>query len=200
MYSIACQAPLSIEFSRQNTGMGSCSLLQGIFPTQGSNSGLPHCRQILYHLSDEGSWRILEWVANPFSRGTSRPRDRTRVSCFAGRLYTSWATREWDPTILRKVGGLCTWESLIWLPISQALLSLSKMYDSVSLVTHVDLSVFHYVLTLWMYHFSLRFSSACKKNIEDHSQKAPNSQPCSFWKVEIQRKFFQPNIHSEKTS
>ena len=33
----------------QNTGMGSLSLLQGIFPTQGSNPGLPHCRKILYH-------------------------------------------------------------------------------------------------------------------------------------------------------
>ena len=32
----------------QNTGVGSLSLLQGIFPTQGSNPGLPHCRQILY--------------------------------------------------------------------------------------------------------------------------------------------------------
>ena len=34
----------------QNTGVGSLSLLQGIFPTQGSNPGLPHCRPILYRL------------------------------------------------------------------------------------------------------------------------------------------------------
>jgi len=39
----------------QNTGVGSISLLQGIFPTQGSNPGLPHCRQILYQLSHKGS-------------------------------------------------------------------------------------------------------------------------------------------------
>ena len=39
----------------QDTGGGSCSLLQGIFPTQGSNPGLPHCRQILYCLSYQGS-------------------------------------------------------------------------------------------------------------------------------------------------
>ena len=39
----------------QDTGMGSCSLLQGIFPTQGSNPGLPHCRRILYQLSHQGS-------------------------------------------------------------------------------------------------------------------------------------------------
>ena len=36
-------------------GMSSQSLLQGIFPTQGSNPGLPHCRQILYCLSHQGS-------------------------------------------------------------------------------------------------------------------------------------------------
>ena len=39
----------------QNNGVGSHSLLQGIFPTQGSNLGLLHCWQILYHLSYEGS-------------------------------------------------------------------------------------------------------------------------------------------------
>ena len=39
----------------QNTGVCSLSLLQGIFPTQGSNPGLPHCRWILYQLSNEGS-------------------------------------------------------------------------------------------------------------------------------------------------
>ena len=39
----------------KNTGMGCHALLQGIFPTQGSNPGLPHCRQILYHLSHQGS-------------------------------------------------------------------------------------------------------------------------------------------------
>ena len=39
----------------KNTRVGCCALLQGIFPTQGSNPGLPHCRQILYHLSHQGS-------------------------------------------------------------------------------------------------------------------------------------------------
>ena len=39
---------LSMEFSSQNTGVGSLSLLQGIFPTQGLNQGLLHCRWILY--------------------------------------------------------------------------------------------------------------------------------------------------------
>ena len=45
--------------------MGCHSLLQGIFPTQGSNLSLPHCRQILYSLSHQGSPRLLEWVAFP---------------------------------------------------------------------------------------------------------------------------------------
>ena len=39
----------------QNAGVGSLSLLQGIFPTQGSNPGLPHCRWVLCQLSDKGS-------------------------------------------------------------------------------------------------------------------------------------------------
>ena len=46
---------MSMEFSRQEYGVSSHALLQGIFPTQGSNLGLPHCRQILYHLSHQGT-------------------------------------------------------------------------------------------------------------------------------------------------
>ena len=63
---------------------------RGIFPTQGSNPGLPHCRQILYHLSHQGSPWILEWVAYPFSRGSSQHRNWTEISCIAGRFFTSW--------------------------------------------------------------------------------------------------------------
>ena len=74
--------------------MGSCSLFQGIPPTQGSNPGLPHYSLILYQLSHKGSPRILEWLAYPFSRGSSQLRNWTRVSCIAGRFFTSWATRE----------------------------------------------------------------------------------------------------------
>ena len=55
----------------KNAGVGSLSFLQGIFPTQGLNPGLPHCRQILYQLSHKGSPRILEWVAYPFSSRSS---------------------------------------------------------------------------------------------------------------------------------
>ena len=82
------------NFPSQNTGMGCHALLQGIFPIQGSNPGLPQCRRILYQLSHQGSRRILEWVAYPSSRGSSRPRNPTRVSCTAGGFLTSWAARE----------------------------------------------------------------------------------------------------------
>ena len=90
----------------KNNGVGCHAFLQGIFPTQGLNPGLPHCRRILYHLSHQGSPWILAWVAYPFSRGSSQPRNRSWVSCTAGGFFffcfvfcfcfffTSGATRE----------------------------------------------------------------------------------------------------------
>ena len=78
----------------QNTGEGSLSLLQGIFPTQGSNSGLPCCRRILYQLSHQGSPKMLKWVAYPFSSRSSRPRNPTGVSSIAGGFFTNRAIRE----------------------------------------------------------------------------------------------------------
>ena len=71
----------------QNTGVGSLSLFQGIFPTQGPNPDLPHCRRILYQLNHQGNPRRLKWVAYPFSSGSSQTRNWTRVSCIAGRFF-----------------------------------------------------------------------------------------------------------------
>ena len=100
------------DFPGKDTGVGYHFLLQGIFLTQGSNLAIPHCRQILYCLSHQVSlknlffiiWvssvhgilqaRILEWIAVPFSRGFSQPKDWTQVSRLAGRFFTVWATRE----------------------------------------------------------------------------------------------------------
>ena len=94
----------------QNIGVGSLSLLQRIFPTQESNWSLLHCRQILYQLSHKGSPRILEWVAYPFSRGSSQPRNWTRVSCIAGRFFTSWG-----PVVYRYINLLLLiFEKWIW--------------------------------------------------------------------------------------
>ena len=47
--------PAEPQGKSKNTGVGSLSLLQGVFPTQGLNPGLPHCRRILYQLSHKGS-------------------------------------------------------------------------------------------------------------------------------------------------
>ena len=66
----------------------------GIFSTQRSNPGLPHCRWILHQLSHKGSPRILEWVVYLFSSRSSQPRNWTRVSCIAGGFFTNWAIRE----------------------------------------------------------------------------------------------------------
>ena len=69
----------------KNTGMGCHAFLQGIFPTQGSNLGLPHCRWILYCLSHQQSPGILEYVAYAFSRGTSQAWELNR-----GLLHFRW--------------------------------------------------------------------------------------------------------------
>ena len=92
----------SMEFSRPEwSGLPFPS--PGDLSNPGSlNPGLPHCRQILYQLSHKWSQRILEWVAYPFSRGSSQPRNQTRVSCIAGGFSTKWAIREAEQT---KVGS-----------------------------------------------------------------------------------------------
>ena len=53
------------------SGMGSLSLLQGISPTQGLNPAALIAGRFFYKLSQKGSPRILEWVAYPFSSGSS---------------------------------------------------------------------------------------------------------------------------------
>ena len=78
----------------KNTGVGSCFLLQGIFPTEESNLSLFHYRRILYCLSHQGSPRVLEWVDYLFSSRSFWPRNGTRISHIADRFFTSWATSE----------------------------------------------------------------------------------------------------------
>ena len=82
------------NFPGKNTGVGCHALLQGIFLIQGSNAGLPHCRWILHCLNHQRSPRILEWVTYPFCSISSWLKNQSRVSCIAGRFFTSWATRE----------------------------------------------------------------------------------------------------------
>ena len=86
-HSMDCSPPGSNvhgDSPSKTTGVHCHGLLQGIFPTQESNPGLLHCRKILYSLSCQGSPWILEWVAYPFFRGSSWPRNQIGVSCIAG--------------------------------------------------------------------------------------------------------------------
>ena len=53
--SFPVRSPLSMEFSKQEYWSGRHALHQAIFLTQGSNPVLPHCRQIIYHLTHQGS-------------------------------------------------------------------------------------------------------------------------------------------------
>ena len=75
--------------SGQNTGVGSLSLLQGIFPTQGSNPGLLHCRWILYQLSYQGRVRsniygTTSGQADPVTTSTANSQVGTTVSSRQG--------------------------------------------------------------------------------------------------------------------
>ena len=62
-WAVACTRLLHPwDFLGKSTGVGCHFLLQGIFPTQGSNPGLPDCRQTLYHLSHQGSPKCFKPV------------------------------------------------------------------------------------------------------------------------------------------
>ena len=109
-----------MEFSRQEYWRGFPFPSPKDLADPGLNPGLLPCKQTLYPLGHQGRlvkvkmfwlWsalcdrmdytehgilqvRILEWVAIPFSRGSSQPRVRTQVSHIAGGFFTRWATRE----------------------------------------------------------------------------------------------------------
>ena len=61
-WTVAYQLLHAWDFPGKNTGVGYHFLLPEIFPTQGLNPGLPHCRQTLYHLSYQGNLRWLRWA------------------------------------------------------------------------------------------------------------------------------------------
>ena len=77
----------------QNPGVGSLSLLQGIFPT-GIEPRSPALQGTSLPAETQKSPRTLEWVAYPFSSRSSPPRNQTRVCCIAGRFFTNRAIRK----------------------------------------------------------------------------------------------------------
>ena len=109
----------------KNTGVGCQALLQGIFPTQGSNPGLPHYRGILYRLSHQGSPRILEWLAYPFSR-SSLSGNGTRVSSMAGGFFLP-AELLGKPQAKSNCSQLCIYKTSITFP-TDVTVSYSTLY------------------------------------------------------------------------
>ena len=112
------------DFPGKNTGAGSHSILQGIFPTQGSNWGLLNCRQILYHLSHWGSplYGIFIFIS------INHYLHQYCVSCFKfGRIPFSLVScvcnwqralfkvyiKKWHPTPVFLPGESCGWRSLV---------------------------------------------------------------------------------------
>ena len=100
-WTVAHQAPPSMEFSRQEYWSGLPFPSPGIFPTQGSNPGLLHCRQMLYHLSQLwlvaqfrscGMWAQWLWCMGLVTLrhvGSSQTRDWTHVPALEGEFLTT---------------------------------------------------------------------------------------------------------------
>ena len=83
------------DFPSKNTGVGCHFLLQEIFPTQGSNPGLPHCRQTLYCLSHRGSPRVAS--GNHFRKGS----DHINLHNYAFIISLDSSQRKTSPPVLQ---------------------------------------------------------------------------------------------------
>ena len=94
------------DSSVKNTGVGSCSLLQGIFPTQGSNPGLPHCRQTLYHLSHQGdsSGEGCQLTSNKFF--IKKQTDHQFLPFMPFSNMCNWVNKKQSP-----IPASCRWDS-----------------------------------------------------------------------------------------
>ena len=91
----------------QNVGVGSLSLLQGIFPTQGSNSGLPHCGRILYQLSHEENPRGYR-VAWKYKEGQILFLENSGNMVFLGYMPSTGIAGSYDNSILSLLRNLPT--------------------------------------------------------------------------------------------
>ena len=110
-----CSPPgLSVHgFSRQEYWSGLPCLPPGNLPHPGIEPRSPSLQaNSLLSEPPRKLRRILEWVAYPFSRGSSVPKNWIRVFCIAGRFFTRWATREASVKVRDLLHQSC--ESLIW--------------------------------------------------------------------------------------
>ena len=102
--------PMDCIVQGQNTEVGSLSLLLGIFPAQGSNPALPHCRQILYQLSHKGTLRAKQGHFElPRSSTTAASAWSSRVSSREAKFTACCTWRRALPTCppCRTVLGPC---------------------------------------------------------------------------------------------
>ena len=84
----------SMEFSRPENWSGEPLPSPGDLPNAGMEPRSPTMQADSLPAEPQGSLRILEWIAYPFSNGSFRPRNRTGVSHIAGGLFTNWDIRE----------------------------------------------------------------------------------------------------------
>ena len=97
----------------KNTGVGCHFLLQGIFPTQGSNPGLPHCRQMVtlsqsWTIKKTESWRIENFV----------------LWCWRRLLRVPWSAKRSNQSILKKLTLNIDWKNWCWSQISNIFLAM----------------------------------------------------------------------------
>ena len=120
----------------QNNGLGSFFLLQGIFPTHGSNPGLSHCRRTLNQLSHKGNPRILEWVAYRSSSRSSWPRNQTGIFCIAGEFFTLTLKANWisssclKTSPIPKSSKITLYPVIAAFPIAQHTLAIASSFSS----------------------------------------------------------------------
>ena len=98
------------DFSAKSTGVGCHFLLQGIFPTQGSNPGLLHCRQTLYCLSYQGSL-YKECVKS--KKAEHWRIDAFELWCWRRLLRVPWTARRSNQSILKEINPEYSLEELM---------------------------------------------------------------------------------------
>ena len=131
--------------------------------------------------------RILEWVAIPFSRGSSRPRDRILFSCIAGRLFTVWTTREATVWAAREAGPLCLQgQQICW----------SGLMETPNLIKHL---IWYYAKEMLALPFCLIISHPWASALRSHSYKPTiwSSQDIEF---QVLSKYSHISGHSPLSS
>ena len=115
------------DFPGKDTGVGCQFLLQEIFPIQGLNLVLPHCRQTLYHLSHQGSPLIKVCLVRAMvfpvvmygceswtiKKAEHRRTDASELWCWRRLLRVPWIARRWNQSILKEINPEYSLEGLM---------------------------------------------------------------------------------------